>query len=1130
MTPAEQQRLLDILDYWHKIEFFIPFDLRQADTDEGATRWLMTEQLAALPAGFIGRAKVAPGRQISGFTLFIGIFEQAEILPACAIVPSLPSMADHAGAMEQDTPSGLTCFARIDLNAHGEPRFDPVGVSTVPWAIGSSRAHGLASLGLSAFDSARQDLQARLDAFRAARPVPVPQEDGTLAAPLGGAEIGALYRLFTEWAGFRPAAGQPVAMLETLTVAAQAAPPSPAAPRMVPDGQLGLDLATAAPAPAVAILNSFYIDDIERAIAAVRDGVVPAALAAYLTPLAAAQRIDLYSDSGRRELVRLLHPAALNRGHWLDDASRAMSLMQQFAINAAREQLAGRGLFAVNGPPGTGKTTLLRELFADNIVRRAAVLARLEQAADAFGKKIKVSFDGDTKSAWIAPLRPELTGFEMVVASSNNGAVENISLDVNKRKQLGQAWSGARYLQGVAHRLAAEGGDGALRPLAHDEQPWGLLACALGKRANRQHFAAKFYSESRTQALPVHPAQHIRQWINAYQGVGFAQAVRLFRDAEQRVEAAQRELALYADLWHSAGQSTRTQFCAAAESALAVAVQDNIRAETTQAAAAGELAALLQTRGSLIEEGRLLEQGTPGWLARLLHSGAARRHKRDVQANLDAQRQTARAISARKTVLTGEIEPQRARAAAALNAARSALDARARNWDTQQQQLSACRARFPQLPLPASLDELEHDAFQIGGLWQDAALAHLRSVLFAKALALHEAWLADVAQKGGAGFAANLLAIAWLLENRQPDDPGQAALIWQSLFMVVPVVSTTFASFGSQFRGMGAESIGWLFIDEAGQALPQAAVGALWRARRAVVVGDPLQIEPVFHVPAKLVKALSALSPHTAGGTYAPGRVSVQRLADAASRHGALLPAVLPDAAAAGQDDAGARWIGSPLRVHRRCAEPMFSLSNRIAYDGKMVFGLASRAAPPGPLNLGPSAWIDLPGAARTRQAVPQQTELVAALLVRLYARDGQLPPLYIISPFKAVGDDIRKRVLGLGWSAAGSGTGAGTGAGRQPPTRQALGNWCRERIGTVHTFQGKEQSVVLLVLGADRDNAGAAAWAASEPNLLNVALTRAQHRFYIIGEAALWSPLPFFSHAHAALETTSAQAFLGQV
>src|SRR5699024_12293652 len=67
----------------------------------------------------------------------------------------------------------------------------------------------------------------------------------------------------------------------------------------------------------------------------------------------------------------------------------------------------------------------------------------------------------------------------------------------------------------------------------------------------------------------------------------------------------------------------------------------------------------------------------------------------------------------------------------------------------------------------------------------------------------------------------------------------------KSIHMITPVISTTFASLGSMYRGIGADFIDYLFIDEAGQASPQQAAGGLWRAKRAIVVGDPLQIEPV---------------------------------------------------------------------------------------------------------------------------------------------------------------------------------------------------------------------------------------------------------------------------------------------
>ena len=61
-----------------------------------------------------------------------------------------------------------------------------------------------------------------------------------------------------------------------------------------------------------------------------------------------------------------------------------------------------------------------------------------------------------------------------------------------------------------------------------------------------------------------------------------------------------------------------------------------------------------------------------------------------------------------------------------------------------------------------------------------------------------------------------------------------------------------------------------------------------------------------------------------------------------------------------------------------------------------------------------------------------------------------------------------------------------------------------------LHTFQGKENDVVFLVLGADEQSTGAAAWAMGEknPNIMNVAATRAKKEFYIVGDKKLYLSL----------------------
>ena len=114
-----------------------------------------------------------------------------------------------------------------------------------------------------------------------------------------------------------------------------------------------------------------------------------------------------------------------------------------------------------------------------------------------------------------------------------------------------------------------------------------------------------------------------------------------------------------------------------------------------------------------------------------------------------------------------------------------------------------------------------------------------------------------------------------------------------------------------------------LIVDEAGQAQPQMAVGALYRSRRAVIVGDPKQVEPVVTDDLILLKKAYCdddLKP------YGKKSLSVQGFADQMNVFGTYF-------------DNGSdypEWVGCPLLVHRRCISPMYDISNEISYSGMM--------------------------------------------------------------------------------------------------------------------------------------------------------------------------------------------------
>jgi hypothetical protein len=141
------------------------------------------------------------------------------------------------------------------------------------------------------------------------------------------------------------------------------------------------------------------------------------------------------------------------------------------------------------------------------------------------------------------------------------------------------------------------------------------------------------------------------------------------------------------------------------------------------------------------------------------------------------------------------------------------------------------------------------------------------------------------------------------------------------------------------FPKLGPEALGWLLVDEAGRG-PQATVGALMRRRRAVVVGDPTQIEPVVVLPDRLTEAVCAQSGVDPVVFNAPG-ASVQTLADSATAY-------------YGTFETKFGSIGIPLLVHRRCAERC-SASRMQAYENLMV---QAKAGKPSAIRdvLGPSA------------------------------------------------------------------------------------------------------------------------------------------------------------------------------
>ena len=935
---------------------------------------------------------------------------------------------------------------------------DTLSIASFAWGLGHLVSGGAAS-DLAAWDDQEQDLRERFSNLL------TPMSEGGVPRSLTWRDLRAVSFELAKELGLPP---------ELWSVA-------PCAIRMVRQNPPGAE-----------ILSSFLLPDLGRVLR--NADRLPDAAASYLGLRPPAQAWDALTD--RVQLSALLRPARFPLGRWPGPGLHPLTLLQQAAVNAIVHDLDHTGLAAVNGPPGTGKTTLLRDIVAHVLVSRAERLAAL-----------------DTPMTESSDL--DLMDFAIVVASSNNAAVENVSLELPIRgRALDRSLWHDQGLSYFAHTADALLGIPPTAPA--EEHAWGLMTARLGKAENRRLFFQRFWWD---------PDWGLNDWLNLVawpdapqnQGKPLGKLAALdppprspealaawrtardgFRQALAECRARRDELTTAADAGAKL-QELEAQL-PAAEERLQVADRDLASAVRATATAQADHEARSRDQATEVSKLAALSSVAPSALTKLFRPRAWQTHASSVRE------QVGRLNVAQDAV-----------AAAADRLAVAAADERDRGAERQQARSARdhLRADADRLALLLVQDPSAADGARPGpgfwslpdaelhrsAPWNAGAFRAARDRLFIAAVQLHRAFIVAAARN----LKPSLNTIAKAAQGG-PNAPKPTATDWGVFFLLVPVVSTTFASIGRMFQGLGAGEIGWLLVDEAGQAPPQAALGAIWRARRAVVIGDPLQIEPVASTPHRTTRLIFASNEADAAGWAAPAH-SVQTLADRVSTIQGRFRV------ADGGTGQAERITGIPLLVHRRCEQPMFALANRIAYNGRMVFATAGAPSSIRDL-LGPSAWIDV-DAASTDKWVETEGRLIAAVLIKLCDALTHPPDVYVICPFRMPAARLSAMLLAT----------PGVLPGLSQTDRR---DWLERRVGTVHTFQGKEAEAVILMLGAGRGaKAGSRSWAGATPNLLNVAATRAKRALYVVGNRTEWRSAGVFAVAAETLQTRSPRDWL---
>ncbi|WP_416050283.1 AAA domain-containing protein [Cupriavidus basilensis] len=295
------------------------------------------------------------------------------------------------------------------------------------------------------------------------------------------------------------------------------------------------------------------------------------------------------------------------------------------------------------------------------------------------------------------------------------------------------------------------------------------------------------------------------------------------------------------------------------------------------------------------------------------------------------------------------------------------------------------------------------------------------------------------------------------------------------------VVAGTLVGIGYRSAGVVQNKFDWVIIDEAGRAAPSELAVAMQAGHRILLVGDHLQLPPTFSEEVKdaICKRFSVDEESPVFGS------DFERIFD--SEYG--------------------KKVGTTLQSQYRMAPDIGELVSTCFYDGKLDTG---RGEPPEYYDLLPEpltkqvTWVDTsPLGERGYEQVSDdgadkwnltEARVVMNLLRQIVESDEfmaflqedlqpQEPPIGIICMYGKQRQIIDQLKAEATW----------------------LGNARRlVKVDTVDSYQGKENRIIIL--STVRNNIGQKHGFLSSPNRINVAMSRAMERLFIVGASKMWA------------------------
>lgn len=296
-----------------------------------------------------------------------------------------------------------------------------------------------------------------------------------------------------------------------------------------------------------------------------------------------------------------------------------------------------------------------------------------------------------------------------------------------------------------------------------------------------------------------------------------------------------------------------------------------------------------------------------------------------------------------------------------------------------------------------------------------------------------------------------------------------------------------------------------IVMDEAGQVSPEIGLAPFFFGKRGLVVGDVFQIEPVWNVYSPEIDVqnleLTGLVEHGLD-QFQEDHFQTLTTAGVLSSSGSLMK-MAQRATLFGRNESPP---GIMLTEHRRCVDEIIQYCNENVYDGRLEpkQGSIDGARGRGALKKLPAmGYVHIAGKSEKYEGSRRNAAEARAIALFLKANaetwnvelegsakritdDDSLGQwlgehVAVITPFRAQTELIKTEL------------------------RKELGEAAEElTVGTVHSLQGAERSIILFSPTYDGSDQDVRFFFDRSMNMLNVAVSRAKYHFVAIGDARI--------------------------